>query len=298
MRSAVALDDVVLIYLHIPKCGGTTLNSILANNFPERERFYVDPHDIKGSREKLKETSESGRMSIRLLHGHLSFGWHELLPRDALYFTMIRHPVDRIISHYNYVRFRHNHSHYLREIVEREAMSIADYVRSGICDELNNGMVRLLAGVEDIVQAPYGESRIPYGMNAPQLLDQALANIEKFFLAVGIQDQYDKSLLVFKAKLGLRDITYEGKNVGSKHYEKQSPTADDIDAILEFNQLDLTLFETIRDRFERDFAKLRFPLWQLTLFRTENWVRSVQSEGTRGRAIIRVLRKVGKLCCQ
>lgn len=264
------MTDKTLIYLHVPKCGGTTLHAILRKSFAEPRRFYVNGSDIASSREELAALSPERRSRIDLLHGHLSYGWHEILPREAVYFTLIREPVARVVSHYNYVRFRSDRDHYLREAVEREDMSIAEYVQSGVCDEVNNGQVRLLAGVEDIVQAPYGVSKLPYGTNDPALLERALHNVEKHFAVVGLQERFDESLLLLKARLGLRDITYRARNVGRHRYKKHRPTAEEIEVIKEYNELDLALYALMLKRFAQDLEAARLPAARLKLFRLQN----------------------------
>jgi hypothetical protein len=271
----------ILIYLHVPKCGGTTINSVLRSNFGESERFYVNPSNVSTSRQQLAGRSESERRSLKLLHGHLSYGWHELLPQDATYFTMIRDPVARVVSHYNYVRFRTDHSHYLRETVQKEDMSIAEYVTSGICDEMNNGMVRLLAGVEDIVQEPYGESDLPYGTNDPALLDRALNNLEDHFAAVGLQEQFDESLLLFRDRLGLQSISYQRKNTGGRHYDKVRPDTEDLEAIRSYNQLDRKLYQAVQNRFEEEISTLGLPSLQVRWLRLQNGMRQAMSESRR-----------------
>ena len=245
-----------LVYLHIPKCGGTTLNSILKANFPDDRRFYVDATDISGSRRELASLPEEKRRSIHLLHGHLSYGWHQLLPNKALYFTVIRHPLQRCVSHYNYVRFRTAHPHYLRDVVEREKMTLSDYVRSGVCDEMNNGQVRLLAGVEDIVQEPHGRSALEYGSNDPALLEQALHNIRRDFVVVGLQERYEESLLLLRHRLGLRRIASPRKNVARFHYDKHTATPTEVEVIEDYNQLDLALYCAMAEQFEDELGAI------------------------------------------
>ncbi|MCS3668061.1 hypothetical protein GGP77_002304 [Salinibacter ruber] len=266
-------NNLSSVYLHIPKCGGSTLNSILRGNFKEENRFYVDPSNISNSRRRLAEWSDEEKRSIRLLHGHLSYGWHELLPQDATYFTVVRDPVSRVVSHYNYVRFRTDHSHYLRETVEEEDMSIAEYVTSGVCDEMNNGMVRLLAGVEDIVQEPYGDSVLPYGTNDPALLERALENIDNHFVFVGLQEHFDESLLLLRDELDVDTITYSRQNTGSRHYEKRYPDDVDREAIHEYNELDIELYRRVRTRFEEALDTLVLPNAQVAWLRLRNVVR-------------------------
>ncbi len=262
------MSNKTLIYMHIPKCGGTTLNNVLENNFDEDKRYYVNPKNISSSKRQLGGIEN--KSSIRLLHGHLCYGWHKLLPKKCMYFTVIRDPIERVVSQYNYVRFRDDHSHYLSEIVNEKKMSIKDYVRSGICDEVNNGMVRLLSGVEDIVQEPYGESSIPYGTNDKTLLERALENVDRHFAFVGLQEHFDKSLLLLRERLSLDTVTYRRQNTGRRHYDKVHPDDDDREVIREYNELDIKLYRYMRTRFEEDIGSLTLPEVQETWLQFRN----------------------------
>lgn len=245
-----------LIFVHIPKCAGRTLAAILERSVPAERRYEVDPDAIAASRAELAALPASRRANIDLLYGHLSYGWHELLPRPAAYLTLVRDPVERVVSHYNYVRFRPGTPHYLRAEVQRRRMGLKEYVESGVCHEVNNGQVRLLAGVEDIVQEPYGPSRLPYGTNDPGLLDRALRNVERHFVVVGLQDQFDATLLLIRSKLGLGRIWYRSRNVGRTRYRKIRPTNDEVEAIRAYNRLDLALYDAVNERFRRELSTL------------------------------------------
>jgi len=41
---------------------------------------------------------------MELVHGHMSYGLHELLNRKVEYITVLRDPVERVYSHYLYLR--------------------------------------------------------------------------------------------------------------------------------------------------------------------------------------------------
>ncbi len=246
----------MLIFIHIPKTAGSTINGLLKRNFPSESRFYVDPSNVKDSKNRLAMLSNQERSAIRLLHGHMAFGWHVLLPASSCrYFTLVRDPVERVVSHYSYVRYRSDYTHYLREIVDKKNMSLTEYVESGVCDELNNGQVRLLAGVEEIVQEPFGASHIPYGSNDSGLLYQALDNVDRYFDMVGIQEHFEKTLLLMEYRLGLEDIRYVSRNMGHRDYKRVQATPAERAVIESYNKLDLELYRLMARKFRRDMVR-------------------------------------------
>lgn len=242
--------------MHIPKCGGTTVTSILTKAVPGASHFMVDGNDIAGSRIRLASLPETERWRVRLLSGHLSFGWHELLfPARAQYITLLRDPITRVVSHYNHV-CRHE-DHYLHAAVMRKRMTIGDYVESGITSEVNNGQVRQISGIEDIIQMAYGPSRLAYGIDHTAALEQALKNIEDHFLLVGLLERFDASLDAFKRITGIPLGAYRARNVAQPDPVVYRPTRAEIDLIRRYNRQDCELYAYCGARFEVLSEQLR-----------------------------------------
>lgn len=251
------------IYMHVPKCGGTTLTAILTAAVPEGRRFAVDGRDIAGSRTALAALGEEERRRIDLLHGHLSYGWHELVaPKTARYFALVREPVSRVVSHFDYVRTRP--AHYLHTDVVGGRMTIADYVESGITWEVNNGQVRQIAGGEDIAQTPYGPSTIAaYGDDHGALLERAWENIERHFLMVGLLERFDESMRRLRRLTGLPIGAYRAKNA-ARPAARRPPTPGEEEVIRRYNRQDCELYRRCREAFERARpGPARARLWRL-----------------------------------
>ena len=85
---------------------------------------------------------ESKTDRVQVIMGHLWYGAHALLPRPATYLTVLRDPIDRIISHYYFVQ--RDERHYLHQVVQ--GMSLEEYMSSGSSTEMLNDQTRLLAG--------------------------------------------------------------------------------------------------------------------------------------------------------
>ena len=91
----------LLIFLHIPKTGGTTLNSIFRKQFMRDKLFDHDNYQNK--RMKLEDLTEEEKKQIQAIAGHYFYGIHHLFNKRATYFTMLRNPIDRVISSYYYL---------------------------------------------------------------------------------------------------------------------------------------------------------------------------------------------------
>jgi len=185
-----------LLFLHIPKAAGTTLQSILIKQYkPKYVRSMYGNKNVRGMNvaEKIKDEPEEQRMQIRVLIGHMNFGLHKYLSQPSTYITFLREPLRRIISHYNFVL--ENPRHYLHEKVRSENMSLKEYVESGISDELNNGQTRLISGVGNT---------IPFGECTSELLQIAKDNISEHFSVAGLSERFDEAVILMREKMSGR----------------------------------------------------------------------------------------------
>src|SRR5262245_16845682 len=92
-----------LIFLHIPKPAGTTVHHVLERQFAADEVYSLAGDSWASYRRDFQRLTLPERKKIRVIKGHMEFGLHELLPQPATYVTVLRHPVDRIMSYYYYV---------------------------------------------------------------------------------------------------------------------------------------------------------------------------------------------------
>lgn len=103
-------DDLLYIFLHIPKTGGATWHYCFKNNYKDDEFFsvYYDRNRFTNREEidrYLKSLSNEEKSRIKILCGHhLYRDIHEHFNRKPRYIVFLRNPVDRSISHYNHVR--------------------------------------------------------------------------------------------------------------------------------------------------------------------------------------------------
>jgi len=226
-----------LIFLHIPKAAGTTLHSILESHYPPANTYSIYDPDLPAK--EFAAWPREKREPIRLLKGHVAFGLHEYLVGETTYITVLRDPVERVKSHYYYAKRYPTHYLY-KEITERN-MSLKDYTTARLSDELDNGQVRMLAGI-------VSEKDVALGACSAKLLKQAQQNIERHFAVTGLAERFDESLALMAIRLGW-DWTpsYESLNVAP---EKGQVDADTREAIERANPFDCELYAWAKRRFD------------------------------------------------
>lgn len=253
------LDHQALIFLHLMKTGGRTLVHILKQNYERNARFHCSKKPGE-TLQDLQALSEEQRRSLHLFYGHIEFGLHETLPQSSTYVTLLRHPVERVVSHYYYGFF--TDKHYTHELVNTQNMSLTDYMAYGMT-ELDNGQTRRIAGSMS--------NHIPFGKCTSELLDIAKQNLDKKFLLAGLTERFDEFLLLLGRSLGLHHVLYTRSNVNTQKPTAQAITADDRDSVLKYNQLDLELYTYATQKFDQLIERLGQPFQsELELFQASN----------------------------
>ena len=235
--------DKALIFLHIPKAAGTTLHTIIQRQYSSDVIFDIDGSNVQKSIHEFCSLPQVERQKIRCLKGHMPFGLHRYLSAPVSYITMLRDPVDRIISHYYYVL--RSPSHYLHNQVVANKMSLDDYVSSGISSELNNGQLRLISGVKKVDSVTGNE---PVSTNT---LNTAKRNISTHFTAVGISERFDESIVLFRKVLGWKNILYFKRNVAKDRPSRCEISKKTLRTIMKYNELDMELYEFAEVFFEK-----------------------------------------------
>ena len=93
-----------VIFLHLPKTAGTTVNRLIEWEYRLSEMYSIDPVLFEWSAAHLRKLTRDRLKKIRMFKGHMLFGLHEVLPQPATYITVLRDPVDRVISAFYFMR--------------------------------------------------------------------------------------------------------------------------------------------------------------------------------------------------
>ena len=138
----------------------------------------------------------------------MPFGAHQYFKcGDLNYITILRNPVERIISHYYYIK--RNPDHYLYRKITDHNYAVDDIIKNKLSTEFDNGQTRLLAsdfaGIDD--QAVFGKVD-------DLMYQKTINNIDKHFMGVYISELFDESVLLLKKQLGWeKNPFYKKRNV-------------------------------------------------------------------------------------
>ena len=245
-QSSISAALPSIIFLHIPKSGGTTLHHIIESQYPPGAVYTIDGAHVRESIAAFKALSPEARSRLLMVKGHMAFGLHAWLQQPATYITLVRDPVERAISHYYHIVRTPHHTHY--PTVVGQNMSLQDFVLAGVSRIVDNGQVRALAAQEDV----------PYGECTSDMLAQARANIEGHFTLVGLTERFDETLVLLKQAFGWQVRAYSRQNVGQNRPVTEAVSGEARQLIEELNQYDLQLYHFAEERFNQAAAGLRF----------------------------------------
>jgi hypothetical protein len=249
-----------IVFLHIPKAGGTTLRAILKRQYRSQEIFEIGS-DINRDIVKFTFLPMQVRYQIKLLIGHMTHGLHALFPKSSICLTMLRDPVSRVYSEYRFLSS--NKHHPLYSIVS--PLTYHQYLDLDPTRQASNGQTRLISGSTygDTIGIPGIE---PIGKHH---LARALENLERFYPQVGLLERYDESLLLWCQRFNWQYPLYEKKNISRK--VSKPLDSSEIEHTLEKNQFDAVLYKRAAEMLDLRIQKQpRSFKKQLTLFQISN----------------------------
>lgn len=166
-----------ILFLHLSKTAGSSLRVALGNNFKASERLEVyvppgtikpQPHNPNSIMHYVKNTySPEVLRNTRFFSAHCFYGMHSIFDQDFKYITMLRDPIERIVSHY-YFTTKTNLA------VRSKFKTLEDYVEGQT--NQHNWMTKMVSGTWT------GD------------LDLAKHNIKENIAFCGITEMYNESI--------------------------------------------------------------------------------------------------------
>src|SRR6266849_2336578 len=194
-----------IIFLHIPKTGGTSVKQMLFSNF---DKQAVLPAELL-SDQATYSIDTLNQYSI--FHGHLDWACLDCLTGNKFTFTMLRSPRDRIISNYFYWKERADESSrddlirdnlpHIADLKDYDSLtqyffSDKESTRTAINITFNNMYAYYFAIRRN------GWPYVNPTMMPDQVVSNAISNINKLSF-VGITEYMDMSISWLSSALGI-----------------------------------------------------------------------------------------------
>jgi hypothetical protein len=219
----------LVVFVHIQKTAGKSLRQLLYRQYKRRRTRLVKNYftQAENSETFVRELAASPPPDLRVAHGHMLFwpdhGW----PEGTEFFTMLRDPVDRVISHYYWLRARN----------EKFQKTLGQAVADGSIED--NLQTRVISAL----MPPFGE--LPQ-----EALERAIERLESFSV-VGLTERFDESVVLLTRTFGWRRMVYTRENVTPNRKPRDEISDEEIELIREHNALDLELHAAARRHFKR-----------------------------------------------
>ena len=210
-----------IIFIHIPKTGGTTINSAMNGTYWQTKPGYNYRHILSD------KSSNSG--DIFLSKNQNKY-------QNEKIFMMMRHPVDRLVSEYYFINNRNEFTN----LIKSKPKTFEEYVKSS---QTQNYVTNFLKG-----NRMYSTVR-PTSEDLKSIIDA----IESLPIRVGIFEQFSESLVYFTKYIGIqwkKDIPIKRMTIRRPKIENLSKEL--IELIEKNNALDLKLYDYCLNRFQQE----------------------------------------------
>jgi len=258
------------IFFHSTRSGGVTLKDILARQYDN----IFDIFQFKNYDERKKDLgimTQRDQREIELIQGHQYFGIHEELLQDCVYFTLLRHPIDRVISAYQSFRKTKDSPNY----------GWANFQCLGdiLCDgdegsfwEFNNYYTRILANIRP--------EEVKYGEIENKHYQQAQDNLREHFLFAP-SEKFDEMLVYLHHKLEWRKPPYYSRANSVKEKDRIEVDEETKKMIRRLNRYDLELWYYAKSEFEEKVKEVPDFESRVCALQQGNYVRKVFFTGKR-----------------
>lgn len=215
------------VYIHIPKTAGTFVRNILINKFGDVGYSYGSAPYTTLSKKSDREIRVFKTRSFVI--GHEDFyTFHAMFGDSARYSTLVRNPIDRLISYYNHAM--DNFAHF-----KGRPVSLLRFLEDKNNFELDNLQVRYLCG------KPMAEPVTRKDLNA------AIALIANGTIEIGLADALPEAFRSMRVFSGLGPLTSARKvNVSKRGLSRNTIADAELASIKARSKLDLALFRFCR----------------------------------------------------
>lgn len=245
-RTAPTRNQPLAVFLHLQKTGGQTLRYILRHVY-DRDTLLTLNRDALADLRRGNRALRGDRSRTRAMIGHLTFAEVADIDPGARFVTMMREPVQRVLSDYSYAT-RHPET---RVGGLLDSITLEQFARSDTIGSVVHNLQTRVLGQRD-----------PRSPVSTESLVRAKSNLERFAL-VGLTERFDESVLLMRRALGWQRWPFYERRNTNPDPQRVAELPDGVVAdIAERNQFDTELYRWAAERFGESVADAgaRFPL--------------------------------------
>ena len=227
-----------IAFMHIGKTGGISICRELMNRFDHDAIFQFGLPQLCDFESLQLETK-------KLVAGHFSYNQLKYLSPNRFLFSMLRDPVDRVLSAYYFTRnYPRETNEFNRTIIESAKQhSLSEFIN------LDHPDVQMMVRNQQTYTFA-SDWTVDRTGDEESILEKALLNFESFYF-VGLYEFYNSSLKYLSYKCGF--APWPSKNIINKTSTRkrvEEVPADVVENIKSLNRLDLELYRVCRAKFQ------------------------------------------------
>jgi hypothetical protein len=247
------LDDPrPIVFLHIPKCAGTSVVSMFGNIFGDAHARRLDYAAPAVTQAAIAASLDDN--DIAFISGHIQYGFFAPHAGKFRAVTMLREPVARVASLFQFLR-RHTH---VRPASLREDFSIEDMLAAPdgeVFPNVDNAMCRMLCRTlrlhDNVAPEPWTLATHAH------LLGEALETLRENFF--GLAERMSESCLLLQDFLRL-PFALNAPALNTTVQDERFAASGVAAQIRARNALDLVLYERAKAMFAERLAARPAPL--------------------------------------
>jgi len=230
----INLNASIWVFSHVPKTAGTSLESYLIQAFAFKDVLHVNAPDLN----KLPQCVYLKNRFAKFISGHHPFHGllYQLLPdENIVHISMMRDPVSRVVSYYNYLATRNYHALHS----QIKDMGFDKFLAQNDMVEIHNGQAKRFAGL-------LHSSEI---VSDSDLYFRAKQAIDKCYSLVGVTEFFKQFYQLLAKKCGITFHQLPVINRSETKVQLTDLSQYQLKTIKQNNKVDIQLYQYVKSKF-------------------------------------------------
>ena len=265
MPDQLSTKEPMLVFIHLPKTGGTTLNHIFFGKFPREKIFHIlNTLDC----ETFLQMSDEKRNEFDCITGHVPACIHNFISRPCRYIILLREPLERAISDYyftlTYVKHRKYERYNRKKVTLEEHLQKNRHPTPDIIKLLLYPELELLPDIPIIEKWRGFKSYIMYfgSYKMNKMIEESKRKLRQDFFQVGVLDRFGEFIFLLSRRLKWDLPYYRIENRNSSRLRAEARNTIDTEVLSHFyaaSRVEYQLYEYACSLFAAQWSSREYP---------------------------------------